>query len=143
MIMNSYNSCLKTNTMEKNDQSAKTILWIARITGTALVIITLVFGIGSLLEGINKKEAASTFPPSLLLTFFIWGIGLVGLVWALWNEKKGGILSFVSFVVFILMAATGSGSIAAAGVLAIFLIPPILYLTYWYMTRDTNSKLPK
>ncbi len=129
--------------MGKNDQSAKTVLWIARISGTAMVIITLAFGIGYLFEGINKKESASSFPPSLVLTFFMWGIGLAGLVWALWNEKKGGILSFVSLVVFILMAATGSGSIAAGGVLAIFLIPPILYLTYWYMTRDNKSNIPK
>lgn len=129
--------------MEKKDQSAKTVLWIARISGTGMLIITLAFGIGYLFEGINKKDSASSFPPSLVLTFFMWGIGLAGLAWALWNEKKGGILSFVSFVVFILMAATGSGSYAAAGALAIFLFPPIMYLIYWLMTRDDKSKLPK
>lgn len=143
VIMNSYNSCSKSITMKKNDQPAKTIRWSARITGTAFVVLTLVFGIGNLIEGINRKDSNTSFDTNLLFTFFIWGIGLVGLVWALWDEKKGGILSFVSFIIFNILAAIRAENNSATGVLVIFLIPPILYLTYWLMTRDDERNIPK
>ena len=129
--------------MEKKDISAKTILWSARILGTAMVVITLLFGIGSLLEGINKKEHDTVFDTNLVSIFSIWGLGLLGLVWALWNEKKGGILSFVSFLVFNILAGVRAGNNSATIVLLIFLIPSVLYLTYWLMTRDSVSNDPK
>lgn len=126
--------------MEKNSQFAKTVRWSARILGTTIVTGTLIFALGYLWEGAHKSTSTTAFNPSLVITFIFWGLGLAGLILALWNEKKGGIISLFSFIIFISLAAIKSHPDYKFFVLLIFLIPSLLYLAYWKMTSKTLPK---
>jgi hypothetical protein len=129
--------------MALNTQSLKLLRWTARILGTLLVIFTLLFGIGSLFEGAGKANSLTSFDASLIVTFSFWGLGLVGLVIALWREKVGGLISLISFVVFITLAFIGSKNQdpKIILVLSIFLIPAILYLIYSQAASTAQNKV--
>ena len=113
----------------------KIILWMARIIGTLMVLITTAFAIGYLFEGENKTKSTTIFSPLLITTFMFWGIGLWGLVLALWNEKKGGIISLLSFCVFISLAALGPNKNNKLFILFLYTMPSFLYLIYSRLSK--------
>lgn len=108
------------------------------IIGLLIVAITLLFFIGSLLEGRNKP--APDFPTGLIITFAIWGFGLAGLLFAIWKPGTGGLISLLSFIVFNLMVALSPNPDSRySAVLLIFLIPSILFLASWWFRRSKSG----
>ena len=127
--------------MQNNNQFANVIRWAARITGTAIVVITMVFAIGNFLEG-QGKPVPEPFSISLIITFVFWGIGLAGLVLALWKEALGGIISLMSFIIFItLVAIKINPESRFSYVLFIFLLPSVLYLYYWWLAKKSSNNI--
>jgi hypothetical protein len=128
----------------KNTTTISIIRWTARIIGTLMVAFTLFIGIGEMLESYNKHGAAAsdTFDTLMIITFTFWGAGLAGLILALWKEGLGGIVSLVSFIIFIfLVGINPKPDVNFRNVLFIFLIPSVLYLCYWWLTRKSSNKI--
>jgi len=124
--------------------SISIIRWTARIIGTLMVAFTLFIGIGEMLESYNKHgvSASETFDILIIITFTFWGAGLAGLILALWKEGSGGIVSLVSFIIFIsLVGINPKPDASFSNVLFIFLIPSVLYLCYWWLTRKSSNKI--
>lgn len=119
--------------------------WIARVTGTLIVVFTLIIGVGEFIEGLGKHSGSplASFTPLMLTIFVIWGIALFGLVLALWKEGIGGIISLVSYMLMYILNLFNKEASVRGGAITIFLIfsiPAILYLIYWKLNRDESRK---
>ena len=112
-----------------------TLRWTAGIIGTLMVAFTLIFFIGSMLEGRNKP--GSGLDTYTIITFVVWGIGLAGLLFAIWKPGTGGLISFLSFIIFnILVAVNPNPDSSYTIVLLIFLLPSILFLLFWWLKKS-------
>ena len=123
----------------KKTTSISSIRWTASIIGIFMIGFTLLFWIGSLLEGGNKPgPGLGTYT---IIIFVFWGLGLAGLLFAIWKPGIGGLFSLLSFIVFNILAAvnTTPGS-RYMGVLLIFLLPSVLFLADWWLTKSSNKK---
>jgi hypothetical protein len=105
--------------------------WIARITGTLVVLFFLFWMGGEILEGKGKPQTSFDFQA---WTFFgTWGIATAGLVLALWKEGLGGIISLISYFVVNYLSQTN----AATGIIIIgslvFLAGFILFFWFEYL----------
>ena len=123
----------------KNTVFMNIIRQAARIFGTLLVIFCLVFFIGSIIEGLQRP--GPVLENYNIIVFAVWGIGLAALIQSWWKEGLGAIISFISFIVFNLLAAVNpvEGS-RYMFILLIFLIPSILYMLYWFLKRNMLKK---
>jgi hypothetical protein len=129
----------------KNKQRYSGIKWTARITGTLLIVFTLVFGIGSIIEGMNRNNGSpvTSLSTLIIVIFIIWVIALAGLILAFWKEGLGGIISLSGFILmYILNLFNTEASIrwGAFPIFFIFSIPSIVYLCYWKLTKDIIQK---
>lgn len=116
----------------KNRTKLKIIRWTARISGALLAVFCLILFIGYLIEGMNKPTSHAGFEKYNIIVFAAWGIGLASFILAWWKEGLGGLISFISLVLFNILAATSpvEGS-TYNPLLLIFLIPSLLFLISW------------
>jgi hypothetical protein len=129
----------------KRTNSYKWLRWVARVSGTLMVIFTLFMFFGEMLEGSKRHEGQqfASITPILFVIFAIWGVSLVGLVVAWWKEGLGGIIALAGFwLLFILNLFNKEASMSwsAMPVFVIFSIPAILYLIYWKLNKDELKK---
>jgi len=125
----------------KNTTVLSIIRWTARIIGTLIVFLTLFIGIGEMLEGHGKPDS-NPFNTLMIITFVIWGLGLAGLLLALWKEGIGGIISLFCFIIFNILVATNPNQESRYSfVLLVFMIPSLLYLCYWWLARKLSIKI--
>ena len=122
----------------KTTKSISIINWTARIIGTLMVAFTLLFGIGAMLEGQNRPgPGVDTYT---IITFIFWGIGLAGLLFAMWKPGIGGLISLVSFIIFnILVAVNPNPDSTYRAVLLLFLLPSILFLLVWGLIKTKRK----
>lgn len=122
----------------KKTRSISIINWTARIIGTLFVAFPLFFFIGYLVEGLHKTgPGLDTY---MIITFIVWGIGLAGLLLAIWKPGTGGLISLIGFIVFNILAALNPKPDAGYSiVLLIFLLPSILYLIFWWQNKSAND----
>ncbi|MEI8201365.1 MAG: hypothetical protein WCH34_00010 [Bacteroidota bacterium] len=119
----------------KNTKLINTIHWTAIILGTLIVAFVLLFAIGYAIEGSNKTGPG--LDNHTIFTFTVWGIGLAGLILAIWKPGIGGLISLLSFIVFNILAAMSPNPDARySPVLLIFFLPSILYLLYWWLKKS-------
>ena len=126
----------------KPTKTISIIRWTARIIGTLLVLLTLFIGIGEMLQSYNN-DGVSPFASLDMLTkasFVFWIIGLAGLILALWKECKGGFISLFSFIIFIFLVGMIPES-KFSFVLLIYLIPSVLYICYWWLTKESSKNI--
>ena len=85
-----------------NTKLINTIRWTAIIIGTLMTTFVLLFGIGYLIEGLMKPNNgdANGLKTGTIIGFVIWGIGLAALILAIWKPATGGLISFISIIVF-------------------------------------------
>jgi hypothetical protein len=112
------------------------IRWIARVVGTLLVLFTLFMFIGEMMEGYHKNGKIETFNSLQIITFIFWFLGLAGLILAWWKEGAGGIFSFICTVIFLILVKVNPEARFMA-ILFIFLIPSVLFILYWWLTKKT------
>ena len=127
----------------ENKLSYKIIRWTARIIGTLVVAFTMFIVIGEMLESYKQigQTFSDTFDPLMIITFIFWGAGLAGLILALWKEGLGGIVSLLCFIIFIILIGINpKPDVSFSNVLFMFLIPSVLYLCYWWLTRKSSNK---
>ncbi len=130
--------------MKHPNRSAAVIRWLARILGSLLVVITLIIGIGEMVEGFQNNAASARpgFPPVTILIFIFWGLALAGLVVAWWKEGFGGFFSLGCFIQAMIMTIFNPPTpnrLVAFVVFLIFMIPSGLYIWYWAMTRNKSK----
>jgi hypothetical protein len=116
------------------------IRWTARVVGTLLVLFTLFIVIGEMVDGYHKngKTDLETFNILLIITFIFWFFGLAGMILAWWKEGAGGILSFICTVIFLILVKINANVNPEARftvILFIFLIPSVLFIIYWWLTK--------
>lgn len=126
----------------KTTKTISIIRWTARIVGTLLVLLTILIGVGQMLESYNRYGAAAldTFDTLMIITFVFWIAGLAGLILALWKEGLGGIGSLLSFIIFIFLLGINPKSNFIYG-LFIYLIPSVLYVYCWWLTKRPSNKI--
>jgi hypothetical protein len=125
--------------MKTKDQYA-VIRWIARVIGTLLVLFTLLMFIGEMLEGYNRNGKLESFNILQIITFIFWFMGLAGLILAWWKEGTGGIFSFICTVIFLILVKVNANvnpEASFTGILFIFLIPSVLFIIHWWLTKET------
>jgi hypothetical protein len=123
------------------------IRWTARVVGTLLVLFTLLIVIGEMIDGYhrNGKIDLETFNILQIITFIFWFFGLAGLILAWWKEGAGGILSFICTVIFLILVKVNANVNPEARfmvILFIFLIPSILFIIYWWLTKKAARNEP-
>ena len=126
----------------KTSTKISIIRWTARIIGTLMVAFTLFMFIGDTLESYKKHGAAASdpFDTLMIITFTFWGIGLAGLILALWKEGLGGIVSLLCFIIFFfLIAINPKPDVHFMYALFIFLTPSVLYIYSWWLTRKSAN----
>ncbi len=116
------------------------IRWTARVVGTLLVLFTLFIVIGEMIDGYHKngKTDLETFNILQIITFVFWFFGLAGMILAWWKEGAGGILSFICTVIFLILVKVNANVNPEARftvILFIFLIPSVLFIIYWWLTK--------
>jgi hypothetical protein len=124
----------------KNEYVA--IRWTARVAGTILVLFTLFMVIGEMIGGYQRdgKIGFETFDILQIITFIFWFLGLAGMILAWWKEGTGGILSFICTVIFLILVkvnANANPDARFASILFIFLIPSVLFIIYWWLTKNS------
>jgi hypothetical protein len=126
----------------KTTKTISIIRWTARIVGTLLVLMTILIGVGQMLESYNRDGAAAldTFDTLMIITFVFWIAGLAGLILALWKEGLGGIGSLLSFIIFIFLLGINPKSNFIYG-LFIYLIPSVLYVYCWWLTKKSSNNI--
>lgn len=117
------------------------IRWIARITGTLLSVFILIFAAFSI-TGEIKEGNGNPYSLIQIVVFLFWGIALLALLVAIWNEGLGGIISLASLI---LMGIFGMfipevHKDAMMGVIVILAVPAILYIFYWRENRKDMAK---
>lgn len=120
------------------------IRWTARITGSLLVAFTVIFVIIVLIDSLKENTGSthSSFSTIIITSFIIWGFALSGLVIAIWNEGLGGCISLfglinLSILNFFNPEAPNKGG--ALIIFAIWMIPSLLYICYWLMSKNTPN----
>lgn len=127
--------------MEKLSRFAG-IRWTARVIGTLLVVFTLIIGIGEMLEGSQNKGKTELYNSLQIITFVFWFLGLTGMIWAWWKERAGGIFSFICTVIFLTLVKVNASVNPEASftpILFIFLIPSVLFIIYWWLTKKPKT----
>ena len=128
--------------MKAKSKSAKQIRWIARISGSILVVFTLIMFAGYYQEDMNKHPDTfplSNYTPIILTIFIFWGVGLAALIFAWWKEKVGGFLSLICFIVVAILNffnTESTNSFMAVFVMLFYSVPSILFIAYW---RETTN----
>jgi len=119
----------------KKTTSISIINWTARIIAALMVALTLVIGIGELIEEHNQPgPGLDTYT---LITFVVWAIGLAGLLFAMWEPKTGGLISLVSFIVFNVLAGVNPNPDSTyTAVLLLYFLPSILFLLVWWLKKS-------
>ncbi len=128
--------------MKQKKSFEQIIRLIARISGSFLVVFTVVFGIATFIDSLGRNTG-NPLSTLILIIFGIWGIALAGLVLALWKEGLGGFISLVSFVTMCILNFFNPDAPDSRGAIMVFLIfslPSLLYIYYWVLTKNTSSK---
>ena len=128
--------------MKQKKSFEQIIRLIARISGSFLVVFTVVFGIATFIDSLGRNTG-NPLSTLILIIFGIWSIALAGLVLALWKEGLGGFISLVSFVTMCILNFFNPDAPDSRGAIMVFLIfslPSLLYIYYWVLTKNTSSK---
>lgn len=105
--------------------------WIARITGTLIVLFFLFWMGGEIIEGRGRPHTSVDFKGCIF--FGTWGIATAGLVLALWKEGPGWIISLISYFVVNYLSYTNTATgIVIIGSL-VFLAGFILFFWFEYL----------
>ena len=127
--------------MKPRNASLSGIRLAARITGTLLAVFFLVFVSFSIAGEIKNLD--NPYSLSQIFVFIFWGIALLALLLAVWNEGLGGIISLASLILMFISGlfipeVNKEGMLMVVIILA---VPSFLYIYYWHENRkESNTK---
>jgi hypothetical protein len=117
-------------------------VWLRIIRWTARIIAVL-FAIILFFSFTTEDMNPFSINPQNYFYLSMWVLIPIGYLIGLWKERLGGLISLVSSLTLILILSTREGhhySFYFYLILCIFLIPCILYLTYWYFNKTVKAK---
>lgn len=119
--------------MTDQNKIATIIRWIARISGSLIVVFILFFLLAHLF---GEDESGNGFRNTKeVISFLFFPIStLIGLGLALKWEGLGGIIAIVGMIGLFVVRPDLLNS-----VMTILIIPGVLYTMYWIMTKNKNS----
>ena len=80
------------------------------------------------------------FDSLMIMAFVFFIVGLAGLIFALWKEGNGGIISLCSFIIFIFLVGINPQANFIYTIF-IYLIPSILYICSWWLTKKSSKSI--
>lgn len=111
----------------------KSILWMARIWGSLIIVFIMVFLIAHILEKEPSGEGISGTKE--LITFICFPIlTIIGLLLAYKREGLGGLVASLA-----LITAMSLNSIIDLKFVFLIFPPGVLYLVYWYLNRKDKQ----
>lgn len=125
--------------MKNQSKIANIILWIARLWGTLISAFVLFFVIALIFGDPESGEGLVNTSDVVIFIFFPVST-IVGLALALKWEGLGGLITTIGLIgLFILRTDLISSPFFIFGI-----IPPgILYMVYWYLTKQQTKTLEK
>ena len=123
-----------------NASSNNSLRKVARISGTILAAVIVLVAIGVSLDSAGKSgPGLSTFN---IILFLVMGLGTAGLLLALWNECRGGIISLLGFLGFNILAAVNpTPDSGYTGLLLLTIVPSVLYLCWCWLNKQSKNKI--
>ncbi len=123
--------------MKPNHSFLNIVRWVARITGTLLVIFSLVVGIGLIIDAVQNNLAPFSPYPLGKLSFMFLGIAILGLLMALWKEGLGGLISLLCLLISYVLGVfiPESDKVGMLLNVSVYAIPSFLYIVYWWMNK--------
>ncbi len=112
----------------------KTVLWIARISAAASIVVLLVFILGHILDG----GKAPSLNEVVGLAFFPSGV-LFGLLLGYKQPMYGGSVAIVSLLAFYSWNLTMSGDLPSGPYFLIFASPGILFLASGWLANRRQA----
>ena len=129
-------------TTKGNKQSGLTILlWSARVIGTLLVLTSLIFVGADIVKSISNHTnfLSGSNKGFTILTDICFLLAIAGLIIALWSEGIGGLIALAGMFGVVILVLNNPGFNASLA-LFVFLLPPLLYLLYWWLSKKYNQK---
>ena len=123
-------------TIQKRPVWLKIIRWTARIIA---VLFAIILFFSFTVEDMNPLS----INPQDYFFLSLWVLIPISYLIGLWKEGLGGLISLVSILTLIIILLTREGhyySFYFYLILSVFLIPSILYLTYWYFNKTIKAK---
>ena len=121
--------------MQQSNKLAKILKWVARLSGTAIVLFVLYFlfmeFFGS--QGFEKNPLISTEDIFAFICFPLSTI--IGLVIAWKWEGLGGLLSTLGFIILFVIRP----ELSSSPLLTALALPGLLYLVYWILTKKKQK----
>ena len=119
----------------KISSGKRSIMWIARILGLLLILLTLFFAIG---EGVTEHHPNAV--PTPIINYIVGALMLGGLGLAWKWEFIGALISLIGFVGVIIVNPHS----LTHPMMFLFAVPSILFLIHWRVSksqRPTEKKI--
>ncbi len=121
--------------MSQSKRLATVILWIARLTGTAIVIFVLFYLIMDLM-GSEESFSEGLGSTDDLIAFICFPLStIVGLSLAWKREGLGGLISTLGFICLFVVRT----DLASSPVMTVMALPGLLYLVYWIISKKSKK----
>ena len=121
--------------MKKKNRSLLIIRWTARIIALFFILTMLLIFFASIF---STEESKPTGVAWIGILFMPIGV-VVGLILAWKWEGLGGIIALISLVSFHLFLLIQSGMFRSFPFADLTIVPAILFLVYWYLTKSTKD----
>jgi len=117
----------------------------ARITGTIWILFFLFVIVVGYLEDIQIKPGHVSQPNDILVIPIVSCllIALTGLFIAWWRPGIGGVISLLGFIMVEVLSIFSPKFTLPFPIVAISLLPSIMYLVYWWKVRKSSSENSK
>ena len=125
--------------MKNQEKKVKIIRWIARIWGTLILVFVLFFVLAYMFgdEGLGLENLSNRD----IITFIFFPVSaIIGLSVALKNEKIGGLITTLGIIGLLILRSDLISNLY----IMIGIVPPgILYLVYWFLSKEEQKTLEK
>jgi len=118
--------------MRQRNNIANLIKWIARISGTAIVVFVLYF----LLMYLLGSESESIISTKDVFAFFCFPVStIIGLSIAWKWEAVGGLISTLGFILLFVVRP----DLSSSPIMTALALPGLLYLVYWILRKKSKK----
>jgi hypothetical protein len=120
------------------------IRWIARIIGTLFALFCLLYLSSDLAEVLRPAQGIPPRPWNFLKIALAISFlsSIAGLILAFWKEGIGGLIAFAGMVLSLIIMKFNPDANFNFTIFTL-LIPSLLYLLYWFLSRKSSVKKGK
>ena len=123
--------------MGSQKKTAKIVRWIARIWGGLIILFVLSFFLADVLGGEQMVGEPLSTKDKITFAFFPLGT-IVGLVLAWKWEGVGGLITVLAMIGLLIIRPD---LLSSFYFIAIGMIPGLLFIGYWYLSRNAKDPI--